>query len=425
MADQPNAIMADQPIVANQAASLPTTEQSASASVTNKASSVVTGKRKAMKQRSKVWDYFSKFVNEKGEIKGRYNYCEQILACDPKNNGTTALNNHFANVCKKKPPPEEIKQGHLNYSAEGDKFNLVNWKFDQDEQANVTRWNSTYLMLETAQKFEAAFKRYEDKDPYFRFDLEDGVPEKEDWTNVRRMTMVLGHFYNLTNRISGSLYVTSNNFFREIYKVYRFLNEWLKSDVLELCNVASRMKEKFDKYWGDPMQLNKLLYIAVVLDPRYKLDWVQFALCKMHTRDVGEHLGVHIKEVLICLYNEYNQVISPSAQLETGPSNDTQDLLDHDDPSLKLQKLLDIEDQLQMDEHLGGRTSRTEVDRYLNEEIEPRKDDFDILNWWRMQCKYLYWPKRMQLISGRLHNTGPTLSEDGDIDLSLVVGCCK
>ncbi|KAI9115602.1 hypothetical protein K1719_013271 [Acacia pycnantha] len=63
MADQ--AITADQAIMANQAASLPTTGQSASASVTNKASSLVIGKRKAMKQRSKVWDHFSKFVNEK------------------------------------------------------------------------------------------------------------------------------------------------------------------------------------------------------------------------------------------------------------------------------------------------------------------------------------------------------------------------
>ncbi|KAI9098434.1 hypothetical protein K1719_025059 [Acacia pycnantha] len=189
-------------------------------------------------------------------------------------------------------------------------------------------WNSTYLMLETAQKFEAAFKRYEDKDPYFRFDFEDGVPEKEDWKNVRRMTMVLSHFYNLTNRISGSLYVTSNNFFREIYMVYRFLNEWTKSDLEELSNVASRMKERYNKYWGDPMKINKLLYIATVLDPRYKLDWVQFALCKMHTRAVGEHLGMHIKEVLISFYNEYNQVISPSAQTEMGPSNDTQDLID-------------------------------------------------------------------------------------------------
>ncbi|KAI9118259.1 hypothetical protein K1719_010591 [Acacia pycnantha] len=131
MADQ--AIMDDQAITADQAASLPTLGQSASASVTNKASSVVAGKRKAMKQRSKVWDHFSKFVNEKGDIKGKCNSCEAVLACDPKNNGTTALNNHFANVCKKKPLPEELKQGHLNYSVEGDKFNLVNWKFDQDE----------------------------------------------------------------------------------------------------------------------------------------------------------------------------------------------------------------------------------------------------------------------------------------------------
>ncbi|KAI9080721.1 hypothetical protein K1719_037234 [Acacia pycnantha] len=82
---------------------------------------------------------------------------------------------------------------------------------------------------------------------YFHFDLEDEVPEKEDWTNVRRMTIVLSHFYDLTNRISGSLYVTSNNFFREIYMVYRFLNEWTKNDLLELSNVASRMKEKYDK----------------------------------------------------------------------------------------------------------------------------------------------------------------------------------
>ncbi|KAI9119846.1 hypothetical protein K1719_009235 [Acacia pycnantha] len=184
-----------------------------------------------MKQRSKVWDHFTKFVNDAGEIKGKCNYCASVLACDPKSNGTTALNNHFANVCKKKPPPEELKQSHLNYNAEGDKFSLVNWKFDQDE---------------TAQKFEATFKRYEDKDPYFRFDLEDEVPEKEDWKNVRRMTMVLSHFYDLTNRISRSLYVTSNNFFREIYMVYRFLNEWTKSDLLELSNVASTMKEKYD-----------------------------------------------------------------------------------------------------------------------------------------------------------------------------------
>ena len=111
---------------------LPITGDSAtaSASVTNKPTPAA-GKRKAMKQRSKVWDHFTKFVNEHGKIKGKCNYCASVLACDPRSNGTTALNNHFANVCKQKPS-EELKQSHLNFNAEGDKFNLVNWKFDPD-----------------------------------------------------------------------------------------------------------------------------------------------------------------------------------------------------------------------------------------------------------------------------------------------------
>ncbi|KAI9128679.1 hypothetical protein K1719_000162 [Acacia pycnantha] len=167
--------------------------------------------------------------------------------------------------------------------------------------------------------------------------------------------------------------------------IYRFLNECTKSDLLELSNVASRMKEKYDKYWGDSMKINKLLYIATVLDPGYKLDWVQFALCKMHTRAVGEHLGVHIKEVLISLYNEYNQVISPSAQPEMGPSNDTQDLLDDVDPSLKNLTF----------KKLHWRQLLT-YSRY-NANIFIGQGTYSNV------YKAKDWPKRMQLISGTTH----------------------
>ncbi|KAI9088667.1 hypothetical protein K1719_029781 [Acacia pycnantha] len=121
--------------MANQAASLPTARDSASASVTNKLSPVAAGKRKAMKQRSKMWDHFTKFVNDAGEIKGKCNYCGSVLDCDPKSNGIIALNNYFVNVCKQKPLPEELKQSHLNFNVEDDKFSLVNWKFDQDAHA--------------------------------------------------------------------------------------------------------------------------------------------------------------------------------------------------------------------------------------------------------------------------------------------------
>ncbi|GKG24904.1 zinc finger BED domain-containing protein RICESLEEPER 2-like protein, partial [Tanacetum coccineum] len=44
-----------------------------------------------------------------------------------------------------------------------------------------TRWNSTYLMLETAQNYERAFSRYHSEDRHYRDDLEKtGVPVSTD-----------------------------------------------------------------------------------------------------------------------------------------------------------------------------------------------------------------------------------------------------
>ncbi|OMO70217.1 hypothetical protein COLO4_28700 [Corchorus olitorius] len=42
--------------------------------------------------------------------------------------------------------------------------------------------------------------------------------------------------------------------------------------------MASRMKEKYQKYWGNIQNLNPLLFIAVILDPRHKLDYAMFVI---------------------------------------------------------------------------------------------------------------------------------------------------
>ncbi|KAF2297384.1 hypothetical protein GH714_022594 [Hevea brasiliensis] len=68
-----------------------------------------------------------------------------------------------------------------------------------------TRWNSTYLMLNIAQKYERVFERYESQEPMFRLELgENGVPDFHDWSECRKMAEMLSHFYELTLRISGS-----------------------------------------------------------------------------------------------------------------------------------------------------------------------------------------------------------------------------
>ncbi|KAK5833157.1 hypothetical protein PVK06_016971 [Gossypium arboreum] len=65
-----------------------------------------------------------------------------------------------------------------------------------------TRWNSTYLMLDTAQNFERAFERFEEQDTNFSAELErgEGWPSVDDWDNVRNLRDFLEHFYEVTLR---------------------------------------------------------------------------------------------------------------------------------------------------------------------------------------------------------------------------------
>ena len=109
-----------------------------------------------------------------------------------------------------------------------------------------TRWNSTYLMLESALKFVAAFERMKEDDRHFLRYFEDpsrGPPWFLDWENVRFFTKFLGMFYKATLRFSGSLFVTSNVFFHELVSLQDQLNQLCngRGDPL-LKGMAQRMK---------------------------------------------------------------------------------------------------------------------------------------------------------------------------------------
>ncbi|XP_019151895.1 PREDICTED: zinc finger BED domain-containing protein RICESLEEPER 2-like [Ipomoea nil] len=75
-----------------------------------------------------------------------------------------------------------------------------------------TRWNSTYMMLNTALQYQRAFEAYEN-DSSMSADLYDSIPNFMDWLSVQSLVHFLKGFYEMTVRISGSLYVTSNTFF--------------------------------------------------------------------------------------------------------------------------------------------------------------------------------------------------------------------
>ena len=80
-------------------------------------------------------------------------------------------------------------------------------------------------------------------------------------------------FSQVTNIVSRSDYPTSNLFLPQVWRMKdilkskcRDLNEYIQS-------MARKMNVKFEKYWGE---VNLLMGVAAVLDPRYKMTLIRF-----------------------------------------------------------------------------------------------------------------------------------------------------
>lgn len=107
-----------------------------------------------------------------------------------------------------------------------------------------TRWNSTYLMLETSLPYKDVYLKLA------RLNTQKITPPTEvQWELASQICKRLEVFYNVSQLFSGKHYPTSNYYFTEICEVKLQLNSWLKSKVPTIVTMAVSMSEKFDKYW--------------------------------------------------------------------------------------------------------------------------------------------------------------------------------
>ncbi|KAK9995873.1 hypothetical protein SO802_020559 [Lithocarpus litseifolius] len=121
-----------------------------------------------------------------------------------------------------------------------------------------TRWNSTYLMLETAEKFEKVFLRMDFEDDgyssYFRSKEDSGglgSPCMSDFQNCREFVTFLRLFYNATKKFSGSLYVTSNAFFDEIFVIQESCGNEVEKYLTENCDGRRDVNFEVLGWWKD------------------------------------------------------------------------------------------------------------------------------------------------------------------------------
>ncbi|KAF7831896.1 zinc finger BED domain-containing protein RICESLEEPER 2-like [Senna tora] len=132
----------------------------------------------------------------------------------------------------------------------------------------TTRWNSTYLMLESALHYQKAFTRLNLIDRNYKY-----CPSVEEWKRATKMREFLEPFFETTNLISGSKYPTSNLYFMQVWKIECMLNASLTNEDEVIRDMAHRMKVKFDKYWSE---YSEVLAFGAILDPRSKLEFLQF-----------------------------------------------------------------------------------------------------------------------------------------------------
>ncbi|XP_024032219.1 zinc finger BED domain-containing protein RICESLEEPER 2-like [Morus notabilis] len=178
-----------------------------------------------------------------------------------------------------------------------------------------TRWNSTYMMLDVAIKFQKAFDRYEEEDEKFLgYFLEEdggkrkvGPPMEEDWANAKVFVQFLKTFYEVTLKFSASQHVTSNTFFHEICSIQRQLSELCESRDCLLSTMAFGMRRKFEKYWGNGENINYILFIAVVLDPRYKRDYLRYYFSMVYDATTASKLCKKVDDTLSSLMSFYGK----------------------------------------------------------------------------------------------------------------------
>ena len=84
----------------------------------------------------------------------------------------------------------------------------------------MTRWNSTYDMLDCAIKFRNVFPRYALHDHNY-----DCCPNDDEWEKIEKFLQVLKVFKDTTNIISGSKYPTSNLFLSEVHRIKVLLDK--------------------------------------------------------------------------------------------------------------------------------------------------------------------------------------------------------
>ncbi|EEE64835.1 zinc finger BED domain-containing protein RICESLEEPER 2-like [Oryza sativa Japonica Group] len=241
----------------------------------------------------------------------------------------------------------------------------------------TTQWNTTYLMLLAALDYKQAFSTLETSDDNY-----NEAPSAEDWKKVEAACNYLKLLYDSAHSIMAAANPTSNLFFHEAWKLQLELSNATGHEDPVFSSIAKDMHERFDKYWKD---CNLVLAIAVVMDPRFKMKLVEFSYSKIYGVEAAKYVKV-VDDAVHELYKEYVAQPLPltPAYVEQGEGNNapaSENSTQTTAPSTG-DGLVDFD--MYLSEIATSQPTKSELEQYLDESLTPRIQEFDILNWWKL-----------------------------------------
>ncbi|CAN1215489.1 Zinc finger BED domain-containing protein DAYSLEEPER [Linum perenne] len=247
-------------------------------------------------------------------------------------------------------------------------------------------------MLDTALVYERVFTVLDAIDPTFKEDLlarktsngaPIGPPTAEDWKLVRNLTNFLKFFHRMKKTASGTKYCTVHLFLGELTRLYNHIRKASSGSDQHLSRVAWNMKSKVEKYWdeseGENVKMNKIFYIALLFDPRHKMQMLEHCFELMYGALRGQRLKMLVKEELVKMFDMYRDSVlareGEQVQGSAAPPMNTEEDEDYDDTFVGY----DLQHKV-----IGN---RAELDKYLDDAHEGAEDvteEFDIRggNFW-------------------------------------------
>jgi hypothetical protein len=238
-----------------------------------------------------------------------------------------------------------------------------------------TRWNSTYVMLSIALECQSVFDWLASKEKlcaHFK-------PTIDDWEFARELCGRLKIYFDATHLLSGTSYVTTN-FPPKICGIYLAIDKWRTSAIPKVEEMSILMKDKFKKYWTD---VHGLMEVAIVLDPRYKLKFMEAFYSTIYGEEstiTNDEVG-RVKILLYELVLEYQEFMEGMATTDVAGAASR----GYRAPNEGYDLMFGIFDKFLSEEPDCSYFVRTELDLYLEEPTLPRTQELDLINWWQYE----------------------------------------